>query len=92
MNIKLATGLFFNVSGNVSLINNQLSIAKIALTPEQIVLHQKEILSNYSYGVNIGITYVFGARFNNVVNPRYEGGVTIDPEIINATAGGEAPD
>lgn len=82
MNFRLARGLFFTVSGNAALINNQLSIRKAALLPEEIILFQKEILTSFSYGVQIGITYTFGSIYNNIVNPRYDGGVYIDKENI----------
>jgi hypothetical protein len=83
-NFRLAKGLFFNVTANVSLINNQLSLSSQSLTPEQIILHQRETLSNYSYSMQVGIRYTFGSIFNNIVNPRYEGGVNIDNEIITS--------
>ena len=81
-NFRVAKGLFFNVTANVSLINNQLSLSSKSLTPEQIILRQRETLSNYSYSLQVGIRYTFGSIFNNIVNPRYEGGVNIDNELI----------
>lgn len=83
-NFRVAKGLFFNVTANASLINNQLSLSSQSLTPEQIILHQRESLSNYSYSLQVGIRYTFGSIFNNIVNPRYEGGVNIDNEIITS--------
>jgi hypothetical protein len=88
MNVRLAKGLFLNISGNVSLINNQLSISKKTLKPEEIILQQRETLSNYSSGFQIGIRYVFGSIYNNIVNPRYEGGVDISQEVINNNSEG----
>ena len=81
-NFRVAKGLFFNVTGNVSLINNQVSLSSQSLTPEQIILQQRQTLSNYSYSLQIGIRYTFGSIFNNIVNPRYENGVNVDNEII----------
>lgn len=81
-NFRVAKGLFFNVTGNVSLINNQLSLSSQSLTPEQIILQQRQTLSNYSYSLQVGIRYTFGSIFNNIVNPRYENGVNVDNEII----------
>ena len=83
IDIRLAQGLFLNLSGNYSYIKNQRSISNVGLTPEEIILQHKEILSNYTYGLHIGITYTFGAIFNNIVNPRYESGITIDPEVAS---------
>ena len=83
LNIRVAKGLYFSVTGNISLINNQLTISKVNLKPEEIILQQRETLTNYSYGVQVGVRYTFGSIYNNVVNPRYEGGVNIDSEVIN---------
>ena len=83
MNFRITTGLFFNVTGTASLINNQLSISKAKYKLEQILLQQREILSYYSYGIQVGIRYIFGSIYNNIVNPRYDGGVNISPEVSN---------
>ena len=83
LNIRVAKGLFFTLTGNISLINNQLTISKVNLKPEEIILQQRETLTNYSYSLQVGIRYTFGSIYNNVVNPRYEGGVNIDTEVIN---------
>jgi hypothetical protein len=83
MDFHIAQGLFLNFGGNLSYIKNQRSISNAGLTPEEIILQHKEILTNYSYGVHIGLTYTFGAIFNNIVNPRYESGITIDPEVAD---------
>jgi hypothetical protein len=83
MDFHLAQGLFLNLVGKFSYIKNQRSISNVGLTPEEIILQHKEILSNYSYGVQIGITYTFGAIYNSIVNPRYESGITIDPEVAD---------
>jgi hypothetical protein len=89
MNFRVAKGLFFNVTANASLINNQLSLSSQSLTPEQIILKQKETLTNFSYSMQVGIRYTFGSIYNNIVNPRYDGGINVDKEIINK---GEAAD
>lgn len=82
MNFRLAKGLFFNATGSVALINNQVSLSSINLTPEQIILRQKETLTNFSYNLQVGLRYTFGSIFNNIVNPRYENGVNVDNEVI----------
>jgi hypothetical protein len=90
MDFHLAKGLFLNLGGNFSYIKNQRTLSNVDLTPEEIILQHKEILTNYSYGLQIGITYTFGAIYNNIVNPRYESGITIDPEvtdILDSTGG-----
>ncbi|MEI6748581.1 MAG: hypothetical protein WCM93_05405, partial [Bacteroidota bacterium] len=49
MDIRLAQGLFLNFIGNFSFIKNQRSLSNTGLTPEEIILQHKEILTNYSY-------------------------------------------
>jgi hypothetical protein len=83
LNFHVTKGLFFNLTGNFSVINNQLSLSKANLKPEDIVLQQKEIATSTSYGFTAGFTFTFGSIYNNVVNPRFEGGVNINPEVIN---------
>ncbi len=83
MDFHLAQGLFLNLVGNFAYIKNQRSISNVGLTPEEIILQHREILTNYSYGFQIGITYTFGAIYNSIVNPRYESGITIDPEVAD---------
>ena len=89
MDFHIAKGLFFNVVGNASLINNQLSVSKAILLPQDLLLQQREILTNYSAGFSIGITYTFGSIFNNIVNPRYEGGINISQELQNQQGGSD---
>ena len=83
MNFHIVQGLFVSLIGNYSYINNQRGISNVGLSPEEIVLQHRELLTNYSYGLQVGISYTFGAIYNNIVNPRYESGILIDPEIAN---------
>jgi hypothetical protein len=83
MDFRLAQGLFLNLVGKYAYIQNQRSISNTGLSPEEIILQHNEMLTNYSYAVQIGITYTFGAIFNSIVNPRYESGITIDPEVAD---------
>jgi hypothetical protein len=83
LNFHVTKGLFFNLTGNFSVINNQLSLSKANLKPEDIVLQQKEVATSTSYGFTAGFTFTFGSIYNNIVNPRFEGGVNINPEVIN---------
>jgi hypothetical protein len=59
--------------GDYSLIRNQLALPRTELTPDEVLLRQREIATNYRYFVSMGISYRFGSIFNNVVNPRFGG-------------------
>ena len=73
LNIRLFTGFTFRISGNVSLIRNQLGLVKGDASEEDILLRQRAIATNYRYWGNVGFTYTFGSIYNSVVNPRFGG-------------------
>ncbi len=72
MNIRIFKGLSFNIYGNLQMPRNQISLVKTASTPEDVLLHQRELSTNYSYYTSIGLSYTFGSIYNNVVNPRLD--------------------
>ena len=75
--LRLFKGFNFNLSGSFSSIRNQLYLARRGATPEEVLLQQRRLQTNYSYFVFTGISYTFGSVFNPVVNPRFgrsEGG------------------
>lgn len=80
--LRLFRGLNFNVSGNYRRVRDQLSLPRRSLTEEQILLRQRQLATNYSYFVSLGLSYRFGSIFNNVVNPRFGGGDGGRGEVI----------
>ncbi len=83
VDVRIAQGLFLNLLGNYSYIKNQRDVSTVGLSAQEIVLQHRELQTNFSYGLSVGISYTFGAIYNNIVNPRYESGILIDPEIAN---------
>ena len=73
MNARLFKGFSFNMFGSLSLVRDQLSIAKGKASEQEILLQRRQLATSYNYFVGIGLTYTFGSIFNNVVNPRFEG-------------------
>ncbi|HUQ48211.1 MAG TPA: hypothetical protein VM053_08220 [Gemmatimonadaceae bacterium] len=73
MNARLFKGFSFNLFGSLSLVRDQISIAKGGASEQEILLQRRQLATSYSYFVGIGLTYTFGSIFNNVVNPRFEG-------------------
>lgn len=73
INARLFKGFSFNMFGSVSLLRDQLYLAKGGATEEEILLQRRALSTSYSYFVGIGLSYTFGSIFNNVVNPRFEG-------------------
>ncbi len=71
LDLRIVKGLSFTISGNISLVHNQISLPKAGATQEEILLRKRQLATQYIYWGNIGITYTFGSIYNNVVNPRF---------------------
>jgi hypothetical protein len=71
INLRIAKGLSLNLYGSYSIIHDQLGLVKGGVSPEEILLHIKELETQYSYYVSLGFSYTFGSIYNNVVNPRF---------------------
>lgn len=73
--LRLSRGLRLNVNGSYSRIRDLISVAAIEdATPEEILLQRRQLRTDYDYRTSIGLSYTFGSIFNNIVNPRIEGG------------------
>jgi len=72
VDVNLFKGFSFYINGRYSLIHDQLSIVKGDITPEEILLRQKQLATTYDYRISIGLSYSFGSIYNNVVNPRFD--------------------
>lgn len=64
-------GLSLNLSGNFSIINDQVSLTRGTLSDAEILLSEKQQSTNFSYWCNAGISYTFGSIYNNIINPRF---------------------
>lgn len=73
LDLRLFKGFSINLYSGLSLVRDQIYLAKGELTDEQILLRRRKLASKYSYYGGIGLSYSFGSIFNNVVNPRFEG-------------------
>lgn len=72
--LRLYKGLSLNFGGYYALQRDQLNIAKGNISNEDLLTRRRQLDSNYSFFTNFGIRYRFGSIYNNVVNPRFEGG------------------
>ena len=81
VSLSLFEGMSVNLFGSVSMIHDQISLPMSGATPDEILLRQKELATQYSYFASIGLSYTFGSIYNNIVNPRFGsqsgGGFTI---------------
>lgn len=71
LSINLFEGLSVQIQGFVSMIHDQLFLPSQGATPDEILLQQQQLATQYSYYTFFGITYAFGSIYNNIVNPRF---------------------
>jgi len=74
LDLRIIRGLSLNLFGDVDLIHDQLSLAKAGADESQVLLQRRELATSYRYFTFISLSYTFGSTFNNVVNPRFNGG------------------
>lgn len=73
--LRLVKGLFLNLNGSYTLQSDQLNIAMGDVSDEDLLTRRRQLDSSYNFFTSFGIRYRFGSLFNNVVNPRFDGGV-----------------
>lgn len=69
--VRLARGLELDIFASYSSIRDQLSLSKAGATDEEILLELKQLRTDYRWELSIGLSYTFGSKFNNTVNPRF---------------------
>ena len=71
--LRLVKGFSVNFYASYSRVRDQISLPQEELTPEEVLLRQKELSTGFRYFGGVGVRYSFGSIFNNVVNPRFGG-------------------
>lgn len=73
VNWNIFKGFKFAVGGNYDIIRNLIQLSKDDATRDELLLHQKQLNSQYSYFIGVGLSYQFGSQFNNHINPVFKG-------------------
>jgi len=71
---RIYKGLSFTMFGSVGLIHDQLSIPKGGASEQEVLLRRRQLATSYQYFGYFSLSYTFGSKFANIVNPRFEGG------------------
>ncbi len=71
---RIVRGLSFFVFSNVSRVRDQVFLPRRGATDEEVLLRRRALQTDFSYSTNFSISYTFGSIFNNIVNPRFDGG------------------
>jgi len=74
LGLRVFRGLDFRLFGSVARVKDQLYLSGAGLTPEERLLRVRAFATDFYYYASIGLSYRFGSKFANVVNPRMGGG------------------
>ncbi len=72
--IRLFRGVNLDIQANVARIKDQIYLSAAGLDDNEILIGQRELGTDFEYGVEVGLSFTFGSIFNNVVNPRLRSG------------------
>ncbi|MDQ6843255.1 MAG: hypothetical protein M3Z92_02725 [Bacteroidota bacterium] len=73
LDARITGALSFNVYIAGSIVHDQVNLAKGDASPEDVLSRRRQLGSAYNLNTSFGLTYRFGSKFNNVVNPRFDG-------------------
>jgi hypothetical protein len=68
---RLFRGLSLDLFGEFSRIKDQFYLPAEALSEEEILLERRQRETDFQFDLGIGLSYRFGSKFANVVNPRF---------------------
>jgi hypothetical protein len=71
VSIRIIEGLSATWYASYYRQRDQLALPLRGATAEEVLLQKKQLESQYSYFATIGLSYSFGAIYNNIVNPRF---------------------
>ena len=72
LDIRITGGLSFNISTSAELIRDQLELPKEGATPQEVLTRRRQLASGYRFSTDFGLSYRFGSKLNNFVNPRFD--------------------
>lgn len=73
-NVRIVRGLSLNFFGNISRVRDQIFLPRRDASDEEVLLRQRQLNTDFDYSVNVNLRFTFGSIFNNIVNPRFDGG------------------
>jgi hypothetical protein len=74
MSVRISGGLSFDVGAFGGLTRDQIYLPKGGATEQEVLTRRRQIASGYNYYTSFGLSYRFGSKLSNFVNPRFEGG------------------
>lgn len=74
ISVRITGGLSFYIASNAGIVHDQLNLAKAGASELEVLTRIRQLRSSYYFQNRVGISYRFGSRLNNFINPRFEGG------------------
>lgn len=72
LEIRITGGLSFSIYSSGSLVRDQLFLPKEGATAQEVLTRRRQLASGYNFFTHCGISYRFGSKLNNFVNPRFD--------------------
>lgn len=72
--MRLFRGFAVEVAADVRFLRDQINLEKGDASETDVLLQRRELATNWRYSFGFGISYTFGSKFNNIVNPRFSAG------------------
>jgi len=73
LDVNIARGLSVVTLGGVEFVRDQLFLPKRGASTDEILLQKRQLATSFRYWMSVGLSYSFGSRFANIVNPRFRG-------------------
>ena len=71
LDIRITGGLSFSIYTSAELTRDQLFLPKEGATQQEVLTRRRQLASGYRFYTNFLLSYRFGSKFNNFVNPRF---------------------
>jgi hypothetical protein len=71
LNVRISGGLSFNIGAFGGLSRDQLYLPKGGATEQEVLTRRRQLASGYNYYTSFGLSYRFGSKLSNFVNPRF---------------------
>jgi hypothetical protein len=68
---RISEGVSVHLSGSYSAIHDQISLPRRGASAEDILLQRQQLATSYHYSLYAGLSYSFGSKYANIVNPRF---------------------
>jgi len=74
LDLRITGGLRFNAQARYNRVRDQLSLARGDASDDEILLELRQLATDFTYELRMGLSYTFGSIFNTIVNPRFRSG------------------